>query len=69
MLESSMLGSLLSQEVARLNTIYERAGVTKLKEYTALAAERGVVAKTNDSGDGHNYITLHPAYRRTAQGA
>ena len=65
-LESSLLGQLLSQEVARLNLIYERAGVARLKEYTALAAERGIVTTTRESADGHNYIALHPAYRRKA---
>ncbi|KAM5539109.1 hypothetical protein V8D89_007332 [Ganoderma adspersum] len=68
-LESSLLGQLLSQEVARLNLIYERAGVARLKEYTALAAERGIVTTTRESADGHNYIALHPAYRRKAAAA
>nr|VWO98768.1 N/A [Ganoderma boninense] len=65
-LESSLLGQLLSQEVTRLSLIYERAGVARLKEYTALAAERGIVTTTRESADGHNYIALHPAYRRKA---
>lgn len=65
-LESSLLGQLLSQEVARLSIIYERAGVTRLKEYTTLAAKRGIVTTTREGADGHNYIVLHPAYRRKA---
>ena len=68
-LESSLLGQLLSQEVARLSLIYERAGVTRLKEYTTLAAERGIVTTTREGADGHNYIALHPAYRRKTAAA
>lgn len=62
--ESSQLGQFLSQEVPRLGTIYERAGVARLKEYTALAAEQGIVVMSRESADGHNYVALHPAYRR-----
>ncbi|PIL23777.1 hypothetical protein GSI_13527 [Ganoderma sinense ZZ0214-1] len=68
-LESSLLGQLLSQEVTRLSLIYERAGVARLKDYTALAAERSIVTTTRESADGHNYIALHPAYRRKAAAA
>ena len=64
--ESSQLGQFLSQEVPRLSIIYERAGVTRLKEYTALAAEKGIVTMTREGADGHNYIALHPTYRRKA---
>ncbi|KAI0747887.1 NYN domain-containing protein [Daedaleopsis nitida] len=64
--ESSQLGQFLSQEVPRLSAIYERAGVGRLKEYTALAAEQGVVTLSRDGADGHNYVTLHPAHRRKA---
>ncbi len=64
--ESSQLGQFLSQEVPRLASIYERAGVTRLKEYTAVAAEQGIVTLTREGVDGHNYVALHPAYRRKA---
>ena len=62
--ESSQLGQFLSQEVARLALVYERAGVSRLKEYTALAAEQGIVTLSREGADGHNYVALHPAYRR-----
>ncbi|KAI0721529.1 NYN domain-containing protein [Cerioporus squamosus] len=64
--ESSQLGQFLSQEVPRLSIIYERAGVTRLKEYTALAAEQGIITMTREGADGHNYIALHPMHRRKA---
>ncbi|RDX48394.1 hypothetical protein OH76DRAFT_1404995 [Lentinus brumalis] len=64
--ESSQLGQFLSQEVPRLSVIYERAGVARLKEYTALAAEQGIVTMTREGADGHNYIALHPTHRRKA---
>ncbi|KAI0670616.1 hypothetical protein C8Q78DRAFT_136212 [Trametes maxima] len=64
--ESSQLGTLLSAEAAHLSTIYERAGVTRLKEYTALAAEMGIVTLSKERVDGHNYIALHPVHRRKA---
>ena len=64
--ESSQLGQFLSEEVPRLGSIYERAGVGRLKEYTALAAEKRIVVMTREGAEGHNYVALHPAYRRTA---
>ncbi|RPD65887.1 hypothetical protein L227DRAFT_569828, partial [Lentinus tigrinus ALCF2SS1-6] len=64
--ESSQLGQFLSQEVPRLSIIYERAGVTRLKEYTALAAEQGIITMTREGADGHNYIALHPMHHRKA---
>ncbi len=64
--ESSQLGTLLSAEAAPLSVVYERAGVTRLKEYTALAADVGIVTLSRESVDGHNYVALHPVHRRKA---
>ncbi|KAH9853992.1 NYN domain-containing protein [Lenzites betulinus] len=64
--ESSQLGTLLSTEAAPLTAVYERAGVARLKEYTALAADLGIVTLSRESADGHNYIALHPVHRRKA---
>lgn len=57
----SMLGSLLRQESP---TVYEQAGVTKLREYACLAEEAGVVViKENKNGpggvDGQRWVSLH----------
>ncbi|OSD02831.1 hypothetical protein PYCCODRAFT_1425067 [Trametes coccinea BRFM310] len=62
--ESSQLGTLLSAEGGQPKAIYERAGVSQLKEYTAKAAELGVVKLSKPSPNGHNFIMLHPAHRR-----
>lgn len=64
--ESSQLGTLLAAEAAPLSVVYERAGVTRLKEYTALAADVGIVTLSRESVDGHNYVALHPVHRRKA---
>lgn len=64
--ESSQLGTLLSAEAAPVSAVYERAGVTRLKEYTALAADVGIVTLSRESIDGHNYVALHPVHRRRA---
>ncbi|OBZ75185.1 hypothetical protein A0H81_04566 [Grifola frondosa] len=57
----SQLGSLLSQERS-LSSIYERAGVTRLKEYTALAEKHKLVIVGKEDRNGQNWIALHPAY-------
>ena len=59
--ESSQLGQFLSQEVPRLGSVYERAGVARLKEYIALAVEQRVVIISREGTDGHYYVALHPA--------
>lgn len=61
-LDFSMLGSLLRQECPNA---YERAGVTKLKEYTNLAQEHGIVVSEDDIHgpggiDGQRWVSLHP---------
>ncbi|CDO76531.1 hypothetical protein BN946_scf184750.g11 [Trametes cinnabarina] len=61
--ESSQLGTLLSA-MGQSTAIYERAGATRLKEYTAKAAEAGVVKLSKPSPDGHHYIMLHPTHRK-----
>ncbi|KZT11505.1 uncharacterized protein LAESUDRAFT_720753 [Laetiporus sulphureus 93-53] len=63
----SDLGTLLRQESSML---YEKAGVTKLKDYTALAEEAGVVVvKENRYGpggvDGQKWVSLHPRLLKT----
>lgn len=65
-LESSLLGKLLSKEGVALRLVYDRAGVERLKDYTKLAASRGVVTKTPEGADGHSYVALHSAFRRSA---
>ncbi|KAH9901147.1 NYN domain-containing protein [Cubamyces lactineus] len=64
--ESSQLGTLLSEEKTPASTVYERAGVSRLKEYTALAAEMGIVTLSKESANGHNWVTLNPVHRRKA---
>ncbi|KAM5530482.1 hypothetical protein V8D89_015836 [Ganoderma adspersum] len=54
-LESSLLGQLLSKE-----------GVPLRLDYTKLVASRGIVTKTSEGTDGHSYIALHSAFRRSA---
>ncbi|TFY68934.1 hypothetical protein EVJ58_g724 [Rhodofomes roseus] len=58
----SELGTLLRQE---LPTVYEQAGVSKLKEYSCLAEEAGVVIITENvygpgGVDGQRWVSLHP---------
>lgn len=58
----SELGSLLRQECP---SVYEQAGVTKLKEYTCLAEEAQVVFLTENvygpgGVDGQRWVSLHP---------
>ncbi|EPT05869.1 hypothetical protein FOMPIDRAFT_1021065 [Fomitopsis schrenkii] len=58
----SELGTLLRQECA---SVYEQAGVAKLKEYTGLAEDAHVVLLTENvygpgGVDGQRWVSLHP---------
>jgi len=66
----SDLGTLLRQESP---AVYERAGVAKLKDYTNLAEDAGIVViKDNIYGpggvDGQRWVSLHPRLLKPAQG-
>ncbi|KAI0933878.1 hypothetical protein AcV5_005902 [Taiwanofungus camphoratus] len=62
----SQLGSLLLRESP---SVYERAGVTRLKEYAALAQEAGIVLHEEDEEgtidiEGNRWVKLHPRYHK-----
>lgn len=62
----SQLGSLLLRESP---SVYERAGVTRLKEYAALAQEAGIVLHEKDEEgtidiEGNRWVKLHPRYHK-----
>lgn len=55
----SQLGSMLRQEHP---SIYQRAGVTQLKEYIAMAEQDAVVVVGSNWENGNRWVALHPTY-------
>lgn len=64
--ESSQLGTLLSDEKNPPSAVYKQAGVSRLKEYTALAAEMGIVTLGKESANGQGWVALNPVHRKKA---